>query len=100
MDAIKALDAIDTALQVISGIANTPGINLIPYVSTVAAVAGLASKAITIGKDVTPLLEELKSTFDGGQPPQAAMDALDAKIALARQRLLAPMPPLEPGEPE
>lgn len=98
MDIKGILDAVSTALGVIKGIADTPGVNLIPYVSTVSSAIGVIQLAVGQGKNVVDLVTSLKSTFAGGVPTQAQLDALDARIAAARAKLHAPLPAKEEGE--
>lgn len=98
MDTKELLAAVGSALGVIKGIANTPGINLIPYVSTVSSVIDVAQIALKQGQNIADLVTGLKSTFSGGVPTQAQMDALDASIARKRAKLHAPPPPKEEGE--
>ena len=94
------LDAVGTALGVIKGIANTPGVNLLPYVSTVSSVVEVAQLALGQGKNIAALVASLQDTFAGGVPTQEQMDALDARIAAARAKLHAPLPDKEEGEDE
>lgn len=94
------LTAVTTALGAISAAGNLPGVNLIPYVSTVASVAGLLQFAIEKGVNVASDIAALKDTFSNGLPSQDKIDALDARIATLRTRLHAPLPPKEDGEDE
>lgn len=102
MDFKDVLEAVDTALGVIEKVGSIPGVDLIPYVSTVKAVAGYAHTAITLGKDIAPVIEDFTRTFSsGGQPPTPEeVAALNARIAAKRAELHAPMPPREGDEPE
>lgn len=92
------LSAVVTALGVIKTAGNLPGINLIPYVSTVANVAGVLQFAIEKGKNVASDIAALKDTFANGLPSQDKLDALDARINALRDKLHAPLPPPEAGE--
>ena len=94
------LSAVVTALGAISAAGNLPGVNLIPYVSTVASVAGLLQFALEKGVNVASDIAALKDTFSNGLPSQDKIDALDARIAVLRARLHAPLPPKEDGEDE
>lgn len=100
MSITSVLSAVGTALNVIGGLAKTPGINLLPYVSTVSSVVDVAQAALTQGQNVASLVADLQSTFAGGVPTDAQLAALDARIATARAALDAPLPPAEPGEPD
>src|SRR5688572_12257922 len=94
----NVLDAVGTALGVIKSLADTPGVNLLPYVSTVSSAISVAQLAIGQGKNIASLVTSLKDTFSGGVPTQEQLDALDARIAAARAKLQAPLPPKEEGE--
>ena len=94
------LSAVVTALGAISAAGNLPGVNLIPYVSTVASVAGLLQFALEKGVNVASDIAALKDTFSNGLPSQDKIEALDARIATLRARLHAPLPPKEDGEDE
>ncbi len=100
MDIKGLLDAVNTALGVIKGLADTPGVNLIPYVSTVSSVIGVAQIALKQGQNIADLVTGLKDTFAGGVPTQEQLDALDVRIAAARAKLHAPLPAKEEGEPD
>lgn len=95
-----ALDVISTALGVIKMAANTPGINLIPYVGTVATAAGVLQAGISAAVDVAPYITAISDTFSGGLPTDEQRAALDAKIAELEAKVDAPLPPPEEGEPE
>ncbi len=93
------LEALDKAMSVVKTIADTPGVNLIPYVSTLSGVIGTVHMAYTAGKDIEPFIQALSDTFTKpGTPTPADMAALDAKIAELEAKIDAPMPPKEDGE--
>ena len=94
------LDAVEAALNVIKTVAETPGVNALPYVSTVASAVTAIQAGIKIGANVAPYVVALADTFSGGKPSQDQLDTLDAKIAELRAKLQAPLPPVEAGEPE
>lgn len=96
----QALSVISNALSVISAAGSTPGINLIPYVSTVAAAAGALNAALNAGVKIAPYVEAIKDTFAGGLPTEEKRTALDAKISELEAQLDAPLPPKEDGEPD
>lgn len=98
MDIKGLLSAVGTALGVIKGVANTPGINLLPYVGTVSSVIDVAQIALKQGQNIADLVASLKDTFDGGLPTDEQVAALNADIAAARAKLHAPLPPREEGE--
>jgi hypothetical protein len=95
----SVLGALSTALGAIKTAADLPGVNLIPYVSTVSSFIGLAQLAISQGQNISNLVTDLKTTFAGGLPTDEQLAALDARIAVARTKLHAPLPSPEEGEP-
>ena len=100
-DLSKILDAIDTAMGVIKTIADTPGVSLIPYVSTLSGVIGTVHAAYTAGKNITPYIQAISDTFSKpGTPTVADMAALDAKIADLEAQIQAPLAAKEEGEPD
>ncbi len=95
------LDAIDSAMSVVKTVADTPGVNLIPYVSTVSSAIGALHAAYTVGKNIEPYITAIKDTFSGdGLPSQDKLDALDARIAELEAKVQAPLPAKEDGEPD
>lgn len=97
-DITSVLGAVNTALGVIKGLADTPGVNLLPYVSTVSSFIGLAQAALGQGQNIATLVTDLESTFSGGVPTDAQIAALDARIAAAQANLHAPLPAADAGE--
>lgn len=93
-----AFEVISNALGVISAAGNTPGINLIPYVSTVASAAGIINSGLNAGIKVAPYIAAIEETFINGLPAKENLVALDAKIAELREVVHAPLPPPEDGE--
>jgi hypothetical protein len=100
MDTEQVLDAIDTALNVIKTVANTPGVNVLPYAALVSSAVSAIQLGIGAGRNVLPYVEALKNTFSGGVPTQADMDALDAKIKELEAQVQAAPPPADEGEPD
>lgn len=96
----QILDAVDTALGVVKTLAETPGMNLLPYAKTISSAIGAVKAGVAAGKNVMPYVEAIKDTFEGGVPTQQQLDALDARIAELEAELDAPLPAAEPGEPE
>ena|SRR6478672_10196116 len=99
MNTASLLSALDTALGAIKTATDLPGVNLIPYVSTVSSVVSLAQLALSQRQNITNLVTDLQETFAGGLPTTAQLAALDARIAAARGKLHAPLPAPEEGEP-
>lgn len=101
MDKIKEVVSVfNTVASTIRGLAETPGINLIPYATTIAAAVGALQAAVNAGVNILPYVEAIKRTFDGDVPTQAELDALDVEIARLEGLLNAPLPAAEPGEDE
>jgi hypothetical protein len=92
------LDAFGNVASVVKTIADTPGVNMIPYATTVSNAINAIQVAIDLGQNVTTQIEALRDTFANGTPSQEKLDALDAKIAELRARIHAPLPPKEDGE--
>lgn len=99
-DVRSVLDAISSALSVVQTVANTPGVNMIPYVSTVSGAISALQFAYKAGINITDHVAAIKDTFEDGVPTQEQLDALDTKIAELRAELHAPLPEKEDGEPD
>lgn len=96
----NALSVITNALSVISAAGNTPGLNLLPYVSTIAAAAGAINAGLQVGLNVAPYIEAIADTFAGKLPTEAQRIALNVRIAELEALVDAPLPPKEAGEPD
>ncbi len=98
----KIISTIDGVLSVIKTIADTPGINMLPYVNTVSGAIGLAQVALDAGQDVLPIFDKLRETFGDGAkvPTLEELAALDADIAAMHARIQSPPPAAEEGEPD
>jgi len=96
----QILDTVNSVLETLKTVANLPGVNMIPYVSTVSGAISAIQAAAAIGINIAPYLTALKDTFEGKVPTQAEMDALDAKIASLEALVDAPLPDKEAGEPD
>jgi hypothetical protein len=94
----QAFDVINLALGAISTAGNTPGVNLIPYVSTVAAAAGALKAGLNAAVNIAPYVAAITETFSGELPSASQLAALDAKIAELEVLVAAPLPPKEDGE--
>lgn len=94
----EVLDTVDNVLMTIKNIADMPGVNLIPYVSTASSVISIIHAAHEAGKAVTPYIEAVKKTFDGDKPTDEELAALNAKIEELEAAVDAPLPPKEEGE--
>lgn len=100
MDWDKILTTTTNVLDVLQTIANTPGINMLPYVNVAAGAITALNAAVKAGRDVKPYLDAITGTFgEGGKVPTVEeMMALDEKIAELEAEVQAPLPPAEEGE--
>lgn len=94
------LEGANNALTFIKSIADTPGVNMLPYVSTVSGAIGLIQAAYGAGKNIQPYVELFKKTFDGNAPTQAELDALNVKTKELEAKIQIPLPPPDEGEPD
>jgi hypothetical protein len=95
----QVLDAINGALSVIKAVANTPGLNVIPYAATISSAISAIQAAESLGMNILPYITAIKDTFSPGNTPSAAdVAALDAKIAELEIEVAAALPPKEDGE--
>lgn len=93
------LEAIDKAALVTKSIAETPGINALPYVGTLSSVIGAVHAAYTAGKNIEPYITAIAETYSKPDlPTEADMAALDAKIK--ELEVDEPLPPKDADEPE
>lgn len=100
-DLKQILEALNSALGVVKTVAETPGVNLLPYASTVASAVSALQMAVAAGVSITPYVVAIQDTFSSDTPPtEAELAALDAKIAELRAKVQAPLPSVEEGEPE
>lgn len=99
-DIKQVLEAVSTALGVIKTIADTPGLNVLPYVSVVSSAIGAIQAAAGVGINVIPYVQKLQATFAGGTPSQADIDDLQRQIEELESLVDAALPPKEPGEPD
>lgn len=102
MTITEVLAAIDQGLSVLKTIADTPGVNMIPYVSTISGVIGAIQAAERAGKNIAPYVTRFIATFGKNAtiPTQADLDALNADIAALEAKADAPLPAAESGEPD
>lgn len=100
MDIKQLVEAFNAVSTVIKTVANTPGVNMIPYATTVASAIGALQVAVNAGVNILPYVTAISDTFTGGVPTQAQLAALDAKIADLEAQVDAPLPPREAGEPD
>lgn len=101
MDIREILEAVDLAMTKVKTIADLPGVNMLPYVSTLSGVIGATHAAYVAGKSIEPYVTAITDTFGkDGVPTESDMAALDAKIAELEAKVQAPLPPKEEGEPD
>lgn len=96
----EILGAIVNALDVIKTVADTPGINIVPYAGLVSSAVSAIKAGISIGLEVKPYVEAFASTFDGDAPTDAEMAELEEKILELEQLVDDSPPQKEEGEPE
>src|SRR5262245_16062362 len=102
MDTQKLLDTIGTVLAVMKAVANTQGVNLLPYAAVASSAISAIQVAFGLGRDIMPYVDALKSTFGDGSkiPTEAEIADLDQKIKELENIVQAPLPPAEEGEPD
>ncbi len=98
IDLNQILTAVNAALNVIKTVANTPGVNIIPYAAAVSSAISAIQTAEAIGMNIAPYVTAIADTFSGGVPTQEQLDALNAKITDLETQVQAPLPPKEEGE--
>jgi len=96
----QVLDAVNSAMTVLRTIANTPGVNALPYVSTISAALGALQAAANAGRNIAPYVVAISNTFTGVVPTEEQLVALDAKILELDAAVDAPLPNKEEGEPD
>lgn len=97
----QILETVDSVMSKVNAVAQLPGVNLIPYVSTISGIISTVHSVYQAGKDVTPFISEIKKTFDTpGTPSQEDVDALHAKIKDLEAQIDEPLPEKDPDEPE
>jgi hypothetical protein len=98
----EVLTTVDGVLTVLKTVANTPGVNMIPYVAVASSAISAMQVAISVGRNIVPYVNAVKSTFGDGKrvPTEAEVAALDAKIAELEAEVQKPLPPAEEGEPD
>lgn len=98
----EVLTTIDGVLTVMKTVANTPGVNMIPYVAVASSAISAMQAALSIGRNIKPYVDAVASTFGNGSkvPTEAEVAALDAKIAELEAEVQKPLPPAEEGEPD
>lgn len=107
MNIQSILDTINQGLGVVKSVASIPGVNLIPYASTLSSAIGVIQLLLKAGQNVGPFLQNIKDTFSTPVTSAEDVAALDVKVAALNQRIAdlraklhAPLPPAEEGEPE
>lgn len=93
------LDAVNTGLGVIKKVADLGG-PIIPYATTLSSAISVLQELYKAGHDILPEVLAIKDTFGGTTPTPQDLADLDARIAVARAKLHAPLPPPEDGEPD
>ena len=95
----SVLGAINQGLSVIKTVAEVPGVNLLPYASTISGAVTAIQAAAAAGRDIAPYVQAINDTFSGGSVPTSdQVAALDAKISELDALVDAPLPQKEDGE--
>lgn len=102
MDLNQVLTTINGVLTVIKTVADTPGVNLLPYAAVASSAVTALQAALSAGRNIAPYVEAIKSTFGDGSrvPTEAEVQALDQRIAELEAEVQKPLPPAEEGEPD
>lgn len=102
MDIQRILEMISGVLAVIKTIADTPGVNILPYAAVASTAIGALQAAVSAGRDITPYITAIADTFGDGSkvPTEAEVQALDLRIAELETEVQEPLPPAEEGEPD
>ncbi len=98
----QILGTISGVLTVLKTIADTPGVNLLPYAAVASTAIGALQMAVSAGRDITPYINAIAGTFGNGSkvPTVEEVQALDLKIAELEAKVQEPLPPAEEGEPD
>ena len=101
-DLDKVLTTVDGVLTVLKAIADTPGVNILPYAAVASTAIGALKMAVSAGRDIAPYIEAIGGTFGDGSkvPTVEEVQALDEKIAELEAEVQEPLPPAEEGEPD
>jgi hypothetical protein len=95
----KVLSTVNSVLSVIKQAADSPGVNLIPYVSTASSAIGALQAAYAAEQSIEPYVAAIANTFSGrALPSQTELEALDRRIEELEAKVDAPLPPTEAGE--
>lgn len=102
MDLDKILTTVNGVLTVLKTVADTPGVNLIPYATVASTAITALQVALNAGRNIAPYVEAIAGTFGDGSkvPTEAEVEALDLKIAELESAVQEPLPPAEEGEPD
>jgi hypothetical protein len=97
---LDLLSAVNSGLEVVKRVADTPGVSAIPYASTLSSAISAVQQLYKAGMDIEPQVTAIIDTFSDPNVSETDMAALDAEIAAWSAKLDAPLPQAEPGEPE
>lgn len=102
MDLNQVLTTVNGVLTVLKTVADTPGINMIPYVAVASTAITALQAALNAGRNIAPYVQAIAGTFGDGSkvPTEEEVQALDLKIAELEADIQAPLPPAEEGEPD
>lgn len=100
MDIKDIVATFNTVATTIKTLAETPGVNIIPYATTIASAVGALQAAVNAGINILPYVTAIRKTFDGTVPTLDQLDVLDVEITRLESELNAPLPERDPGEPD
>lgn len=98
----EVLTTVNGVLTVIKTVADTPGVNMLPYAAVASSAITALQAALAAGRNVAPYVEAITKTFGDGSkvPTPDEISALDDKIAELEAEAQTPLPPVEEGEPD
>lgn len=102
MDLNQILTTVNGVLTVLKTVADTPGVNMIPYAAVASTAITALQAALNAGRNIAPYVQAIAGTFGDGSkvPTEEEIQALDLKIAELESEVQAPLPPAEEGEPD
>lgn len=98
----QVLTTVNGVLTVLKTVADTPGVNLLPYAAVASTAIGALQAALSAGRNIAPYVEAIASTFGDGSkvPTEDEVKALDLRIAELEAEVQKPLPSAEEGEPD
>lgn len=96
----EVLTTVNGVLTVLKTVADTPGVNMLPYAAVASTAIGALQAALTAGRNIAPYVQAIAGTFGDGSkvPTPEEIAALDDKIAELEAEVQEPLPAPEEGE--